>query len=88
MSESMQNEIDDLVNQLSPPQGAVGLMTSKDVRDLVRKAATQGTLIGYVVGEKLTRLHGVHKINELKYDYDQLKSHCKDLEMEIMALKR
>lgn len=88
MSESMQLQIDELVDQLSPPSGAVGLMTSKDVRELVRKAATQGTLIGYVVGEKLTRLHGVHKINELNYEYDQLKSHCKDLEMEIMALKR
>ena len=88
MSESMQLQIDEIVDQLSPPSGAIGLVTSKDVRELVRKAATQGTLIGYVAGERLTRTQTTRTIADLNYEYDQLKSHCKSLEMEIMALKR
>ena len=38
MSESMQLQIDEIVDQLSPPSGAVGFLTSKDVRELVRIA--------------------------------------------------
>jgi len=88
MSESMQQQIDEVVEQLLAPSGAIGIMTSKDVRELARKAVTQGTLIGYVAGEKLARTQTTRTISELNYQYEQLKSHCKNLEMEIMVLKR
>jgi len=54
MSEAMQMQIDELVEELSPAPGSIGMLTSQDVRELVRRAATKGTLIGYVAGEKLT----------------------------------
>lgn len=88
MSESMQKEIDDLVDELSPAPGSIGVLTTQDVRDLVRKAATKGTLIGYVVGEKLTGIRYKQKLTECQVEYDNLAQHCKDLEMEIMVLKR
>ena len=88
MSESMQMQIDEVVEQLSPPPGSIGMLTSQDVRELVRKAATKGTLIGYVAGEKLTVIRFKNKINESYEDYENLKFHCKQLELEIMELKR
>ena len=88
MSESMQLQIDEVVEQLSPPPGSIGMLTSQDVRELVRKAATKGTLIGYVAGEKLTVIRFKNKINESYEDYQNLKAHCKQLELEIMELKR
>jgi hypothetical protein len=84
----MQLQIDEVVEQLSPPPGSIGMLTSQDVRELVRKAATKGTLIGYVAGEKLTVIRFKNKINESYEDYQNLKAHCKQLELEIMELKR
>jgi hypothetical protein len=81
-------QIDEVVEQLSPPPGSIGMLTSQDVRELVRKAATKGTLIGYVAGEKLTVIRFKNKINESYEDYENLKFHCKQLELEIMELKR
>lgn len=88
MSESMQTQIDEVVEELSPPLGSIGMLTTQDVRNLVQKAATKGTLIGYVVGEKLTAIRFKNQINECYQEYENLKSHCKQLELEIMELKR
>jgi len=86
--ESMEMQIDELVEQLSPASGSIGMMTRSDVQELVRKAATKGTLIGYVVGENLTGIRYKKKIAEYQYEYNNLAQHCKDLEMEIMGMKR
>lgn len=86
--ESMEMQIDELVEQLSPASGSIGMMTRSDVQELVRKAATKGTLIGYVVGENLTGIRYKKKIAEYQYEYDNLAQHCKDLEMEIMGMKK
>lgn len=88
MSESMQMQIDEVVEELSPQPGSFGMLTSQDVRELVRRAATKGTLIGYLAGEKLTVTRFKNKINESYEDYQNLKAHCKQLELEIMELKR
>ena len=88
MSESMQMQIDEVVEELSPPSGSIGMLTTSDVRELVRRAATKGTLIGYVVGEKLTAIRFKNQIQEYQQEYENLKSHCKQLELEIMELKR
>jgi hypothetical protein len=84
----MQTQIDEVVEELSPPLGSIGMLTTQDVRNLVQKAATKGTLIGYVVGEKLTAIRFKNQINECYQEYENLKSHCKQLELEIMELKR
>jgi hypothetical protein len=64
------------------------MLTSQDVRELVRRAATKGTLIGYVVGEKLTAIRFKNQISECYQEYENFKAHCKDLEMEIMGMKK
>jgi hypothetical protein len=86
--DSMQMQIDELVEQLSPASGSIGMMTRSDVQELVRKAATKGTLIGYVAGEKLTVTRFKNQIQEYQYEYHNLAQHCKDLEMEIMGMKK
>jgi hypothetical protein len=44
-------------------------------------AVTKGTLIGWAGAERLTS-------SRYKQDYDNLAQHCKQLELEIMELKR
>jgi len=73
----MQTQIDEVVEELSPPLGSIGMLTTQDVQELVRRAATKGTLIGYVVGEKLTAIRFKNQINECYQEYENLKSHCK-----------
>ena len=86
--DSMELQIDELVEELSPAPGSIGMLTTSDVRALVRKAATKGTLIGWVAGERLTATRFKNKINESYQEYENLKAHCKDLEMEIMGMKK
>jgi len=81
MSESMQQEIDAVVDELSPQPGQIGILTTHELRAHLRMAVTKGTLIGWASAEKLTSAR-------YKQDYDNLSQHCKDLEMEIMGMKR
>jgi len=81
MSEKMQKQIDEVVDELSPIKGQIGILTAHELRSHLRTAATKGTLIGWVGAERLTS-------TRYKQDYDNLVQHCKDLEREIMELKR
>ena len=81
MSEQMQQQIDEIVDELSPIPGQIGILTANELRAHLRMAATRGTLIGWAGAEKLTS-------TRYKQDYDNLAQHCKQLELEIMELKR
>lgn len=81
MSEQMQKQIDEMVDELSPIQGQIGILTAHELRSHLRMAVTKGTLIGWAGAERLTSAR-------YKQDYDNLAQHCKDLEMEIMELKQ
>ena len=81
MSESMQKEIDAVVDELSPQPRQIGILTTQELRAHLRMAATKGTLIGWAGAERLTSAR-------YKQDYDNLAQHCKQLELEIMELKR
>jgi hypothetical protein len=81
MSEQMQKQIDEVVDELSPVPGQIGILTAQELRAHLRMAATKGSLIGWVSAEKLTSARH-------KQDYDNLAQHCKQLELEIMELKR
>jgi hypothetical protein len=77
----MQKEIDALVAELSPKPGSLGILTTHEMVSHLRMAATRGALIGWVAAERLTSA-------KHKHDYDNLAQHCKQLELEIMELKR
>ena len=81
MSESMQKEIDAVVDELSPQPRQIGILTTHELRAHLRMAATKGTLIGWAGAEKLTSAR-------YKQEYENLVQHCKQLELEIMELKR
>ena len=81
MSESMQQEIDAVVDELSPQPGQIGILTTHELRAHLRMAATKGTLIGWVAGSKQAAIRSAQ-------EYETLSQHCKQLELEIMELKR
>ena len=81
MSEQMQQQIDEIVEELSPIPGQIGILTAQELRAHLRMAATKGTLIGWAGAERLTSAR-------YKQEYENLAQHCKQLELEIMELKR
>jgi len=81
MSEQMQMQIDEVVEELSPIPGQIGILTAHELRSHLRMAVTKGTLIGWVAGSKQTAIRSAQ-------EYETLSQHCKQLELEIMELKR
>ena len=55
MNTTLRAEIDKIVSDIAPPADAVGLLTAAEVKEIIRMAATQGVMAGWVAAEKATR---------------------------------
>jgi len=89
MSEKMQIEIDRAVGKFTPPmEVAGGFLSREDYKTFARKAVTEGTLIGWVHGENMTRERLDRKINALEHEVAILRERVKEVELELMAAQR
>jgi predicted aconitase len=89
MSEKMQTEIDRAVGKFTPPMEiGGGFLSREDFKTLARKAVTEGTLIGWVHAENMTRERMERKIGELEHEVKILRERVKEVEMELMAAQR
>lgn len=89
MSEKMQIEIDRAVNKFTPPmEVGGGFMLREDFKTLARKAVTEGTLIGWVHAENMTRERLGRKIEDLEHEIKILRERVKEVELELMAAQR
>ena len=89
MSEKMQIEIDRAVNKFTPPmEVGGGFLSREDFKTLARKAVTEGTLIGWVHGENMTRERLEKKISTLEHEVSILRDRVKEVELELMAAQR
>lgn len=78
MNPKLQQEIDNILNKMAPPKDAIGLLTADDVRTIIRQAATQGVMAGWVAGERTARTHWSR-------ENDELKSRIRELELDKIA---
>jgi hypothetical protein len=86
MSETMQIEIDRAVNKFTPPmEVGGGFLSRDDYAKLARMAVTEGTLIGWVHAENMTRTRMEKKVSELEHEVKILRDRIKDVEMELLA---
>jgi len=89
MSESMQQQIDLEVNKMRAPGGIAGVMFSRhEYEQIIRKAITNGTLIGYIHGETFTRERLERKYRDVDQKMQLLRERVKDLELEVIAAAR
>ena len=51
----MKEEVAKIVADLAPPQGALGLLTAEDVRQIIERAASRGVIAGWVGGMRQAR---------------------------------
>jgi len=88
MSESMQKEIDAIVAMMAPPASSAGLLTARDVQDIVRRAASKGALVGWLAAEKDVHARMSRTLAQLEYENQNNKDRIKELELEIMGLQQ
>jgi len=88
MSEPMQKEIDAIVAMMAPPASSVGLLTARDVQDIVRRAASKGALVGWLAAEKDVHARMSRTLAQLEYENQNNKDRIKELELEIMGLQQ
>jgi predicted aconitase len=89
MSEKMQTEIDRAVGKFTPPMEiGGGFLSREDFKTLARKAVTEGTLIGWVHAENMTRERMDKKIAELEHEVKILRERVKEVEMELLGAQR
>lgn len=88
MSEPMQKEIDAIVAMMAPPPSSAGLLTARDVQDIVRRAASKGALVGWLAAEKDVHARMSRTLGQLEYENQCNKDRVKELELEIIGLQQ
>ena len=89
MSQTMQIEIDRVVNKFTPPmEVGGGFLTRDEYAKLARMAVTEGTMIGWAHAENMTRERMQRKITELEHEVTILRDRVKDVEMELLAVQK
>lgn len=84
----MQKDIDAIVAMMAPPPNSTGLLTARDVQDIVRRAASKGALIGWLAAEKDVQARMSRTVAQMEYENQCNKDRVKELEMEIIGLQR
>ena len=89
MSEKMHTEIDRAVGRFTPPmEVGGGFLSREDFKTFARKAVTEGTMIGWVHAENMTRERLGRKIEDLEHEVQILKERVKEVELELMAAQK
>ena len=89
MSQTMQIEIDRVVNKFTPPmEVGGGFLTRDEYAKLARMAVTEGTLIGWAHAENMTRERMQRKLDQLEYEMKCIKERLKETEMELLAVQK
>lgn len=84
----MQKDIDAVVALMAPPANSTGLLTARDVQDIVRRAASKGALVGWLAAEKDVQARMSRTLAQLEYENQNNKDRIKELELEVMGLQR
>jgi len=66
MHDKLNTEIDKIVAEMAPPKNSIGMLSTDDVVRLVRKAATQGAMAGWVAGERTARSYWGKEMDKLR----------------------
>lgn len=89
MSQTMQIEIDRVVNKFTPPmEVGGGFLTRDEYAKLARMAVTEGTVIGWTHAENMTRERMQRKLDQLEYEMKCIKERLKETEMELLAVQK
>lgn len=51
----LQQHVAEIVRDMAPKQGALGILTDADVRQIIERAAARGVMVGWTAGMRQAR---------------------------------
>ena len=86
---SMEKELEQLIAKIAPNKDIAGGFMSRDqIIQLIRKVATDASLIGYCHAERLTRERMEKKLTMLEQELTIIKDQLKDTELDLIAANK
>jgi hypothetical protein len=83
---NMEQELEELIAKISPTKDIAGGFMSRDqIIQLIRKVATEASLIGYCHAENFTRIRMEKKLKMVEEELIIIKDQLKDAELELIA---
>ena len=83
---TMEKELEELIAKIAPSKDIAGGFMSRDqIIQLIRKVATEASLIGYCHAEKSTRERMEKKLKMVEQELTIIKEELKDAELELIA---
>ena len=83
---TFEKEIEELITKIAPTKDiAGGFMTRDQIIQLIRKVATEASLIGYCHAEKSTRTRMEKKLTMLEQELVIIRDQLKDAELDLIA---
>jgi hypothetical protein len=85
----MEKELEQLIAKIAPNKDIAGGFMSRDqIIQLIRKVATDASLIGYCHAERLTRERMEKKLTMLEQELTIIKDQLKDTELDLIAANK
>jgi hypothetical protein len=89
MSKKMQDEIDaEVLRFMSANKTGIRVLGQHDLRQLIQKTLTAGTVLGWAHGETFQRERMQRKIDQLDYEMKCVLERLKEAEMELLAVQK
>jgi hypothetical protein len=86
---SIEKDLEQLIAKIAPSKDiAGGFMSRNDIIQLIRKVATDASLIGYCHAEKFTRERMEKKLTILEQELTIIKDQLKDAEFDLIAANK
>ena len=86
---SIEKDLEQLIVKIAPSKDIAGsFMSRNDIIQLIRKVATDASLIGYCHAEKLTRERMEKKLTMLEQELTIFKDQLKDAEFDLIAANK
>ena len=86
---SLHKELEELIAKIAPSRDiAGGFMTRDQIIQLIRKVATDASLVGYCHAERLTRERMEKKLSAIEQELTIIKEQLKDTELDLIAANK
>jgi len=86
---SIERELEELIAKIAPSKDIAGGFMSRDqIIQLIRKVATDASLIGYCHAEKFTRKRMEKKLSAIEQELTIIKEQLKDAELDLIAANK
>jgi hypothetical protein len=83
---TIEKELEELITKIAPSKDIAGGFMSRDqIIQLIRKVATEASLIGYCHAEKFTRTRMEKKLTMLEQELTIIRDQLKDAELDLIA---